>query len=76
LLGVAAVIVGALSGWAISTAHGTCEQTCPAFPPCPTPAHCGTSLGSPRSAILGALITLAILGVGWVLLEVHRNSDD
>lgn len=73
MLGALAAVAGSLSGWAISAAHGTCEYSCPAFPPCPEPAHCGASLGSVRSAILGALIALAILGVGWVLIQAHAQ---
>src|SRR5690348_4462553 len=72
LLVAAAAVVGALSGWAISLAHGSCEYSCPARPPCFPPQHCGTSLGSPRAAVLGALIALAIFGVGWVLLAVRK----
>jgi hypothetical protein len=75
LLAAAAAVVGVVSGWAISRAHGGCEQSCPAQPPCPSPQHCGTSLGSPRAAVLGLLIAVVVLVVGWVLIDVGRRPD-
>ena len=70
ILAAAALAVGIVAGWGVGAARGTCEHTCPAQGPCPTPVDC---LHHPfnwtAAIVLGLVVTAVIVAVGAAMLN-------
>jgi hypothetical protein len=74
LVALAAAAVGILAGWAMGSAKGTCEQSCPASGPCPEPPGCGSHPFSWLPAIMVGLFVTALIAA--VAIAVIRRSED
>jgi hypothetical protein len=64
------VAVGVLVGWGVGSARGSCDHSCPAQGPCPTPTNClGQHFNWTAAIVLGAVVALIVAGVGLTLLN-------
>jgi hypothetical protein len=75
ILVAAALAVGIVAGWGVGAARGTCEHTCPARGPCPTPLDClNPPFNWTAAIVLGLVVTAIIVAVGVAML--NRTGRD